>query len=343
VTHPTNGKAPYVRTSIGLVRAGERLLAEAFLLVANRHERDSEVRDMCKQLADDVAGHGLVLDGLSQRYGEETAEEPERVRSALFQGLRMGGFGKLRDLQDLALLGHHVKLAWTPLVPAAGSLHDREMELSCTKAVTDITRQIQWLHTQIEHTARQALTVEAETSSSLLASLPKTPTPAAMPDIVWAPLSGGLLVMAVGLAAWAIGQPWLVPSLGPTAYLQAESPAHPAAKPYHVVAGHLIGLAAGFVSVVIFNAWGDPVLLTDHQLTAARVCAASLALLLTLLGCLSVKASHPPAGATALLVALGSIATGAAAVSVAIGAAIIALFGEFLRWIRLKGALPRSI
>jgi hypothetical protein len=343
VTQVANGKAPYVRTSIGLARAGERLLAEALLLVANRHERDSEVRDMCKQLADDVVGHRPVLDSLSQRYGEETVEDPERVRSALFHGIRIGGIGKLRDLQDLALLGQNVRLAWVSLVPAAGSLHDREMELSCTHALSDINRQIKWLQTQIEQTARQALTVEPDTGSALQASLPKTPTPAAMPDILWTPLTGGLLVMFVGLVSWALGQPWLVPSLGPTAYLQAEIPAHPSAKLFHVVVGHAIGLAAGFFAVAVFYAWQDPVLLTDHQLTLARVMAAALALLLTLLGCLAVKASHPPAGATALLVALGSIATGAAALSVAVGVVLLGLSGEYLRWLRLKGALPRSV
>jgi hypothetical protein len=326
-----------------LARAGERLLADALLLVANRHERDSEVRDMCKQLADDVGGHRLALDGLSQRYGEDSVEEPERVRSALFHGMRIGGMGKLRDLQDLALLGEHVKLAWASLVPAAGSLHDREMELTCTKALSDINRQIKWLQTQIEQTARQALTVEADTSSALLASLPKTPTPAAMPDIVWAPLTAGLLVMGVGLVSWVLGQPWLIPSLGPTAYLQAEIPAHPSAKLYHVIIGHAVGLAGGFLAVFLFQAWQDPVLLTDHQLTSARVFAASLALLLTVLGCLAAKASHPPAGATALLVALGSVHTAAAALSVAIGAILIGLLGEFLRWLRLKGAWPRSV
>jgi hypothetical protein len=343
VIQTANGKAPYVRTSIGLARAGERLLAEAFLLVANRHERDSEVRDMCKQLAEDVAGHRPVLDSLSQRYGEDAAEDPERLRSALFHGLRVGGIGKLRDLQDLALLGEHIKLVWASLVPAAGSLHDREMELTCTRAVADISRHIKWLQTQIEQTARRALTVEADTASVLRASLPKTPTPAALPDVVWAPLAGGLLVMLAGILSWAVGQPWLVPSLGPTAYLQAELPAHPSAKFYHVVTGHAIGLAAGFLSVAAFWVWEDPVVLTDHQLTLARVCAAALALLLTLLGCFSAKASHPPAAATTLLVALGSVATVAAAISVALGAVLIGLLGEFLRRLRLKGALPRSM
>ena len=181
MTQSVNGKAPYVKTSIGLARGGERLLEEALLLVANRHERDSEVRDMCKQLAGDVVGHRPVLDGLSQRYGEEADEEPERVRSALFHGTRIGGMGKLRDLQDLAVLGQHVKLAWTSLLPAAGSLHDRQMELDCAKALTDINRQMTWLHSQIEQTARQALTVEAVRAPQCSHRCPKRRPPRRCP------------------------------------------------------------------------------------------------------------------------------------------------------------------
>lgn len=135
----------------------------------------------------------------------------------------------------------------------------------------------------------------------------------------------------------------MVPSLGPTAYVQAETPAHPSAKFYHVVVGHGIGLVAGFLSVGLFAAWHDPVLLTDHQLTLPRVLAATLASILTLLVCLSVKASHPPAGATTLLVALGSVVSAPAALSLAVGAVLIGLLGEWLRRLRLKGAVPRSM
>ena len=84
-------------------------------------------------------------------------------------------------------------------------------------------------------------------------------------------------------------------------------------------------------------------LLTDHQLTLSRALAAAFALILTLLGCLAVKASHPPAGATALLVALGSLSSAAAALSLAVGAVLIGLIGEILRRLRLEGAMPRSM
>src|SRR4051794_38367329 len=127
MTQTLNGKAPYVGRSIGLLRTGEQLLGDALLMVANRHAQEPELRDMCKQLAEDSERHRDILTTLAERYGEQRDEEPERVRSALFHGVRVGGFGKLQDLQDLALLGDQVRLGWTALLPAAGSLHDREM------------------------------------------------------------------------------------------------------------------------------------------------------------------------------------------------------------------------
>jgi hypothetical protein len=339
----TNGKAPYVPKYIGLLHSSERLLADAFLLVANRHERDAEVRDMCKQLATYSSLHTNTLEALAQSYGEQTAEEPERVRAALFHGARVGGLGKLRDLQDLALLVNQAKLAWLSLAQAAGSLHDSELETVCTKSLAEAEKQLAWLQTQIKHAAPQALTVAAEKASELSASLPKTPTPAALPDLLWSPLGGGLLVLLVGLIGWAAGQPWLIPSLGPTAYLQAESPAHPSAKFYNTLVGHLAGLGAGFLALALFNAWQAPVVLTDKRLVLARVGAAAVALFVTLFVCLMLKASHPPAAATTLLVALGPLGTGRDALNVAVGVLMIAALGEMLRRVRLKGAVPRSV
>src|SRR4051794_32265288 len=82
--------------------------------------------------------------------------------------------------------------------------------------------------------------------------------PPAVPEAVWAPLAGGLLVLAVGLLALAFGQPWLFPSLGPTVYLQAAQPQLPSSRFVNVVAGHLLGLAAGLGAVVLLGAAGEP-------------------------------------------------------------------------------------
>jgi CBS-domain-containing membrane protein len=83
--------------------------------------------------------------------------------------------------------------------------------------------------------------------------------------------------------------------------------------------------------------------LTGHRRVAARMWAAVIALIVTVLVCLLLKASHPPAGATTLLVAIGSIQTAADAINVAVGVVIIAAVGELVRRMRLKLAAPRSV
>jgi len=63
-----------------------------------------------------------------------------------------------------------------------------------------------------------------------------------VPDIIWAPLATGAIVLIPGVVGLAAGRPWLFPSLGPTAYLQATQPQHPTSRFYNVLVGHLIGI-----------------------------------------------------------------------------------------------------
>ena len=327
---------------IGLTKESEEHLADAFMLVANKHEKNSEVRDMCKQLADWSHSNLKALAPLIEKFGAEAADGPDRLRSALFHGDHIGGVGLVRHLQDLSLLARQAELNWTALLQCAEDLPDAELESASLAAIEINNKQTAWLETEIKSTAPNAILVDPEMSSALRASLPKTPTPAATFEIVWAPLGGGLLMIAVGISAWLAGMPWLIPSLGPSAYLQVENPAHPSARFYNTVVGHAIGLAAGVFALFVVGAAETPSVLGDHQIVLARVWAAAIALTLTILIGLALKASHPPAGATTLLVALGAIKTQSDFVNVAIGVLAIAVFGEVLRRLRLKAAAARS-
>jgi hypothetical protein len=325
-----------------LIKTSEEQLADAFMLVANKHERNAEIRDMSKQLAQWSRHHVAGLSAAIARVGSEAVDEPQRVRSALFHGPRIGGLGLLRDLQDLSLLAKQVEINWTSTHQAAKALHDHELETLGAACMEQTAKQIAWLETQIKQTAPQAINVEPEMVATIKASLPKTFTPAALPEFMWSPIAGAALMVLVGGIACLAGQPWLIPSLGPTAYLQAETPAHPASRFYNTVVGHLIGLLAGFAAVAIFNAWQSPGVLSDHQLALTRVWASAVALGLTLLVGLFLKASHPPAGATTLLVALGAIRTMQDALNAMAGVLLIALFGAAFRRARLKTAAARS-
>lgn len=157
-----------------------------------------------------------------------------------------------------------------------------------------------------------------------------------LPDLLWAPLASGLLILAVGLSGVAGGQPWLFPSLGPTVFLLVENPQLPSARFYNIVVGHAIGFGAGCLAITILGAENAPSVLADHRLTLIRVWAALVAVVLNMLGVILARASHPPSAATTLLVALGGFKpTWQNALTVIIGVSIVAVLGEGLRFLRL--------
>jgi hypothetical protein len=114
-----------------------------------------------------------------------------------------------------------------------------------------------------------------------------------IPDAVWGPLATRTIILVVGITALVARQPWLFASLGPSAFLQAESPQLPSSRLYNTVIGHLVGLGAGFFAVWVLSANPAPSVLATGQMTAARVWASVVAIALTslLLGLL--RASHP--------------------------------------------------
>lgn len=145
------------------------------------------------------------------------------------------------------------------------------------------------------------------------------------------------LVAVVGLTAYFAGQPWLFPSLGPTAYLLAAYPDLPSSRTYNCVVGHLAGLASGFAAVAIFNAWQSPIV-PLHDVTLPRLGAATVAIGLTVFVNHVLRSGHPPAAATTLLVALGTFHTAWGAALVVIGVVLLVAFGwgarRVQRWLR---------
>jgi hypothetical protein len=143
------------------------------------------------------------------------------------------------------------------------------------------------------------------------------------------------MILIVALTALWAGQPWLFPSLGPTAYLLAKYPELPSSRIYNCLVGHLVGLASGFAAVAIFNAWQVPTV-PLHDVTAARVWAAALAIALTVLINSLLRSGHPPAAATTLLVALGTFKTARDAALVIIGVLILVIVGEGIKRLKPK-------
>ena len=104
----------------------------------------------------------------------------------------------------------------------------------------------------------------------------------------------------------------------------------------NTLAGHLLGMVAGYFAVFLFHAAIMPSVISTEILTVPRFAASVLAVFLTVFGQLRLKAFHPPAAATTLLIALGSFRFGLKEIEVLIvGIFLIAAFGELFRRLRL--------
>jgi CBS-domain-containing membrane protein len=118
-------------------------------------------------------------------------------------------------------------------------------------------------------------------------------------------LVNGLIAIGIMAAvAWVTGEPFVFPSLGPTAFLLFYTPMLATASPRNTICGHAIGAAAGYLALVVFGLTdAAPALATS--VTGSRVGAAAVSLGLTSGVMVWARVPHPPAGATTLIVSLG--------------------------------------
>jgi CBS-domain-containing membrane protein len=108
----------------------------------------------------------------------------------------------------------------------------------------------------------------------------------------------------MAVVAVVTGSPFIFPSLGPTAFLFFYTPTAPTASPRNALIGHTIGVVAGYFSLVVTGlTMAGPAYAVG--VTVPRVIAAALSLGLTSGLMVLLKAPHPPAGATTLIISLG--------------------------------------
>jgi HPP family protein len=338
---PPAGVKLQVATFLGVAKATEQQLLDAFALVAERHERNYDLSRGAATCAVWSRHHLEWLAPFEDAYGVIPSESAETLRSALLSGTRAGIIGEIQDLEDLAVLAERAEMNWTVLYQGAREIHDPGLEELAGRARDHNKRQISWIRTMINHVAPDALAVPLDPVDQAAISLPKRMTAiSSIPDPLWVPLVSAGLVLLVGLLGLAMGRPWLGPSLGPTIILVTMSPAHPTARGWNIVAGHFIGLAAGLAAVAVLGAQAAPNPIETGQLEPVRVAAATLAILLTSLGGIITRSSHPPAAATTLLVALGAISRPDQVLATIVGVLIVAVAGEAIRRYRLDRPTP---
>jgi CBS-domain-containing membrane protein len=117
-------------------------------------------------------------------------------------------------------------------------------------------------------------------------------------------INGCLSIGIMAMVALVTRAPFIFPSLGPTAFLFFYTPTAPPASPRNTLIGHAIGGSAGWLSLALFGLTdAGPALTTG--VTVPRVLAAALSLGLTSGLMVLLRAPHPPASATTLIVSLG--------------------------------------
>jgi len=127
--------------------------------------------------------------------------------------------------------------------------------------------------------------------------------------MVWAAfvfVNGFVTIAILSALAMVTGTPLVFPSLGPTAFLVFFTPTSPSASPRHTLLGHAIGLVCGYGALWICGLeHAGPAL--QVGVNFSRVLAAALSLASTGALMILLKAAHPPAGATTLIVSLGLV------------------------------------
>ena len=129
------------------------------------------------------------------------------------------------------------------------------------------------------------------------------------PRLVWSAyvfVNGFLTITLLALLAVLTNSPFVFPSLGPTAYLLFIAPLAENSSPRNTILGHAIGLICGYAAFTLTGAASLP--FGVHQgVYWPRIIAAALSLSATGAFMVLFRASHPPAGATTLIVSLGII------------------------------------
>ena len=141
--------------------------------------------------------------------------------------------------------------------------------------------------------------------------------------------TGSLLAIGLsGAAAWAFDEPLLFPSLGATAFLFFETPMAEVASPRNALVGHAVAVLAAVVALAAFGLLDAPSAY-EAGVVPERIGAVALAVALTggLLRLL--RAAHPPAGATTIIVSSGLLAEPRQLLAVLVGVALLTA-GAFL-------------
>jgi len=154
-------------------------------------------------------------------------------------------------------------------------------------------------------------------------------------------LYAGLLFTVLGIIAWLSGQPFIFPSLGPSAFILAFERRSERTRTYRIVGSHLIGGVAGLLAWTLVAA-GIPITATPLPLSVEGfrlTASATVSIVLTSWAMIATETIRAPACATTLIVSLGLLSTPPQVAVIVVSVVILVEFhtGVLLVYERLIG------
>jgi hypothetical protein len=154
-------------------------------------------------------------------------------------------------------------------------------------------------------------------------------------NAIWVPATSALLIVLAGAIGFWLKQPLLFAALGPTIVMLTTTPGHETTSFRAVVVGHITAMTCAFLALMLLNAADAPLIAKAATSISPRIWASGLALALMAIVSPQLRAYHPPAAATALLITLGAYRmTGRTPLALIGGVVLVAVAAEILNRVR---------
>lgn len=148
----------------------------------------------------------------------------------------------------------------------------------------------------------------------------------------------GLSVLLLGGLSVLSDLPLVLPAVGASAYVVFADPAAPTAAPRNVLVGHALGAGIGWGLLLLLGLAGEPSGLAS-PLSWQRVAAVAGSLAITIGALRALACSHPPAGATTMIVAMGLLPEARHLPAFALAGGVVVLHANLaLRLMRRRAA-----
>lgn len=147
-------------------------------------------------------------------------------------------------------------------------------------------------------------------------------------------LYAGVLFTVLGVVTWGSGQPFIFPSLGPSAFILAFERQGARTRPYRVIGGHVIGAVAGLLAYTLL-ATGVSITTSPPPVSPAGLRLALsgiVSIILTSWGMIATDTIHAPACATTLIVSLGLLSTIRQVIIISVSVGILVGVHVMTRW-----------